>query len=135
MDLDDSAYEKYSVLLFFFGADALPAGVTGRAGKIVLGSYGVTATIQVKQGNSDWVGLAPVQTTAEVTKVARQGDNFVLTYPASATSVSVYNITGQRVADYKLNTNGTTTVPAANWTKGVYILKFNGSNVSVKVIK
>jgi hypothetical protein len=68
-------------------------------------------------------------------KVFRQGDDFVLSYPSAATSVSVYNITGQRVAEYKLNATGTYTLPAANLANGVYVLKFNGANSTVKILK
>jgi hypothetical protein len=84
------------------------------------------------------LGEASVRIAAlvkESTKAARQGDDFKLTYPASATSVAVYNVTGQRVGEYKLNASGSYTLPAAGWANGVYILKFNGSNTTVKVIK
>jgi hypothetical protein len=116
---------------------ALPSGTAGRSANIKIASYACDLTLQVKQGDADWLstGIAPLQTSAGVTKVARQGDNFVLSYPASATSVSVYNVTGQKVAEHKLNAGGSYTLPAANWAKGIYILKFNGTNNAVKVLK
>lgn len=65
----------------------------------------------------------------------REGDVYRLTYPAAATAVSVYNVAGQRVAKYSLNNNGETTIPADKLTNGVYILKFEGINAAVKVLR
>ncbi|MDR0866061.1 MAG: T9SS type A sorting domain-containing protein [Candidatus Symbiothrix sp.] len=133
---DTDAGEDYytNTIYIYLTGEPLPANLTGRAGNVVLNSSGVTTTIQVKQGDADWVGISSAKTT-EVTKVARQGDDFVLSYPASATSVAVYNLTGQRVGEYQLNASGTYTLPAAGWAKGIYVLKFKGTNIAVKVIK
>ncbi|MDR3059713.1 MAG: T9SS type A sorting domain-containing protein, partial [Prevotella sp.] len=133
---DTGTSEDYytNTIYIYLEGEALPANLTGRAGNVVLSSHGINTTIQVKQGDADYLtGISAVKT--ESATVSRQGDNFVLSYPASATSVAVYNVAGQKVADYQLNANGTYTLPAANWAQGVYILKFNGSNTTVKVIK
>lgn len=61
-EYDDSYYEDYSVIAYFFGADALPAGVTGREGDVVLCSNGeVTMTIHLTQGT---VGISQIQNDA-----------------------------------------------------------------------
>jgi hypothetical protein len=123
-----------NLLLFFFSAEALPAGMKGRSAEIVLASYGITASLQVKQGDAPWVGVPSIGVN-EVFKAVREGDNFVLSYPASSTSVAVYSASGQKVGEYKLNADGTATIPASNWAKGIYLFKFNGSNRAVKVLK
>jgi hypothetical protein len=95
--------------------------------------HGGQVSVTVKQSSATGISATHTESAA---KALRQGDNFRLFYPASATSVSVYNIAGQRIAEYKLNTTGTYTLPATNLAKGVYILKFNGEkSTSVKILK
>jgi hypothetical protein len=94
-------------------------------------AYSIMVDANVEASGSKIEDLA-AQT---LTKAVRQGNDFVLSYPASATSVSAYNVDGQKVAEYKLNTSGTYTMPAANLANGVYVLKFNGSNTVVKILK
>ena len=61
-EYDDSYYEDYNVIAYFFGADALPAGVTGREGDVVLCSNGeVYMTIHLTQGT---VGISQIQNDA-----------------------------------------------------------------------
>jgi hypothetical protein len=136
VSFDQQYYAENRVLLFFVKADALPAGISGRSGSIVLTSLGTTATIYVKQGDAEWpaTGISAPQSVESIS-VVRQGDDFKLSYPAVATSVSVYNVTGQRVGEYKLNVDGKYTLSTANLTNGIYILKFNGTNQAVKIIK
>ncbi|GHU67398.1 hypothetical protein FACS189413_02090 [Bacteroidia bacterium] len=116
---------------------ALPNGVEGRNYNVYLYSPGSSLTIQIKQGNAGWlpdiVGIPNTQ--PEATQVIRQGNNFQLTYPKAAQSLAVYNIAGQKVAEKALNASGTDVLPAAHLANGVYILKFNGTNTTVKVIK
>jgi hypothetical protein len=71
----------------------------------------------------------------EVIKVVREGNDYVLTYPSSATSVAVYNIAGQKVGEYKLNASGSYRLSTSNLVNGAYTLKFNGSNVVAKILK
>jgi hypothetical protein len=120
-----------------FEGDALPSGMTGRKAEVTLNSYGTTSTFSIVQGDAEWLPPTAITfvKTAESAKVSRQGDDFLLSYPASATSVSVYNVTGQRMGEYKLNASGTYTLPAANLANGVYVLKFNGANTTVKIVK
>jgi hypothetical protein len=124
-------YFANAISLVFEG-DALPAGTIGRKAEITLNSYGITSTITIVQGEVA-SGIQAVK--PEIANALRQGDDFLLSYPASATSVSVYNVTGQRIGEYKLNASGKYTLPAAQLANGIYILKFNGTNTVVKVIK
>ncbi|MDR1369033.1 MAG: T9SS type A sorting domain-containing protein [Dysgonamonadaceae bacterium] len=115
---------------------ALPAGISGRSANINMASFGCDLILQVKQGDADWaLGISNSTLKPQAVAVARHGDDFVLSYPASATSVAVYNIAGQRVAEYELNVTGTYTLPAGNLAKGVYVLKFNGTNSAIKILK
>jgi len=132
-EFDNTYFASDNVLMLYCKADALPSGVTGRSGEVVVASFGVTATIPVTQG--DVTGIP--STKVELTTVSLNGNDFVLRYPASATSVSVYNVAGQKVASYPLTAAGTFTVPAANYSKGVYLFNFTGANgvSTVKALK
>ncbi|MDR1880259.1 MAG: T9SS type A sorting domain-containing protein [Tannerellaceae bacterium] len=113
---------------------ALPEGVSGRNADIKIASYGCSLTLQIKQGDSSFTGLSTVRTSA--VKAVRQGDAFWLSYPKGTTSVAVYTIAGQKVSEHTLNASGTHVLPAANLSKGVYILKFSGKTTeTVKVVK
>ncbi|MDR0232598.1 MAG: T9SS type A sorting domain-containing protein [Dysgonamonadaceae bacterium] len=131
-EFDNEYFEDYNVIMLYAKASALPAGVSGRKGNIVVGSYGVTLSIPVIQGDG---GLGISSSKVEPTSVSRSGNDFILKYPATATSVEVYNIAGQKVGDHKLNASGTYTLSAAGLANGVYILKINGSNEVVKILK
>ena len=48
--LDDEYQEEYWVMQFFMEAEALPEGVEGRAGDVVISAYGRPVTIHVTQG-------------------------------------------------------------------------------------
>jgi|GEM_PF-1694736 len=128
----DSHYETNDVLFFHIEAEPLPAGMTGRTGDYVLASHGITARITVKQGDGG-VGINKVDTPQA--KVAKTAEGLNVSYPAAATSVAVYNVAGQLVAQYALNATGTLTIPASDLANGVYLFKFNGINQTVKVLK
>jgi hypothetical protein len=130
--LDGTVYFAYAVD-FVFSATPLPAGLPGRAANIKVKSLGVERILTIKQGVV--TSISTPQSVGEPAKAVRQGNDFVLSYPASATSVSVYNVTGQQMGEYKLNTNGKYTLPVADLANGIYILKFNGTNSVVKIIK
>ncbi|MDR2057324.1 MAG: T9SS type A sorting domain-containing protein [Dysgonamonadaceae bacterium] len=129
---DDSDFGTYCVIYFDIVGTELPDNMDGRRGEIKISSFGRTISLNVIQGNYDGISLAK----AAAPQAIREGDNFKLVYPASVSSVSVYNVAGQRVAEYKLNASGTYTMPAADLAKGVYMLKFNGEKAaSVKILK
>ena len=107
-------------------------GEGGRTGYVTVSSYGISATLTVTQGVT---GISSPK--IDITTATRNGDDFILNYPATTTSVTVYNVAGQKVASYKLPSNGTFTVPAGNYSTGVYLFNFSGTNgnSAVKVMK
>ena len=107
-------------------ADPLPAGVTGRSAEVTVSIPGASKTFYVQQGEA---GVEAVETSAN--RVSVVNGNFEVE-AASATSVDVYNVAGQKVASAAIE--GTTVVPAQDLAKGLYILKFN-DNTAVKVMK
>lgn len=110
--------------------EALPSGTEGRHGEIKLGNPGAHIVLPVIQGVT---GISTSK--AEVYTVNVVGNDFVLTYPATATSVSVINANGQLVANYGLDASGTTNVPASV-ANGIYMFKFNGEkDATVKVVR
>jgi len=116
------------------GIVTLPVTVAPSAGirsyDLKFESLACDMTLKIRQGS---VGIAEL--SKENVNVSRQGDDFQLTYPANATSVSIYNITGQMIAEYSLDASGTYTIPASSLAKGIYIFRLNGINATVKVIK
>ena len=132
-DYENTEFATNNTFSLYFSADPLPAGVKGRGGQVVISSYGITAVVPVSQGN--YTGLSSIK--SEITTVAPNGDDFILKYPASAASVAVYNVAGQKVAEYKLPPTGQFTLPAGNLSKGVYLFNFSGANgkTTVKMIK
>jgi hypothetical protein len=134
-----TANPETGVVTFPVTVSALPQGVSGRSANIYIASYACNLTLQIKQGDAEWQeeGRPTSISTVNVkeVKAVRRGNDFLLSYPSSATSVSVYNVAGQKTGEYKLNQSGQQTLPAANWAKGIYILRFTGSDSAVKVLK
>jgi len=89
----------------------------------------------IKYADGPPSGIADNKVETKVRVARTEKNSFELTYPATATSVEVYNIAGQKVGEYKLNASGTYTLSAAGLANGAYILKFNGSNEVVKILK
>ncbi|MDR2410295.1 MAG: T9SS type A sorting domain-containing protein [Bacteroidales bacterium] len=117
---------------FTLTATPLPNGVSGRTARVKVKSLGVELVLPITQGEAQTSISTP---NPEIVRTVRQGDDFVLSYPSAATSVSVYNVAGQRMGEYKLDAKGKYTLPAADLVKGIYILKFNGTNNTVKIVK
>lgn len=114
-------------------AEALPSGVAGRHANVKIMSYAADVTLEIIQG--DQIGIS-LDTYESAFNAVRQGDDFVLSYPEDVTAVAVFNIAGQKVAEYALNAGGEYVMPAANLVKGVYVLKFAGhANSSLKIVK
>ncbi len=130
-DYDNSYFEDYNALFMLFAADALPEGVAGRSGEIVIASHGIKLNIPVTQGNIS--GIKPTFTTD--VKVSANDLGFKLSYPATYSQVAVYNTAGQMLGQYTLPATGEFIVPA-NQGNGVYILQLNGSaSTTIKVVK
>ncbi len=129
---DNTYFEDQAAVMFFIEGEALPVNLEGRAGYVKLGSYGMSCTLNVTQG--DVTNISDVK--LELTKAVRNGDNFDLTYPTGTNSVSILNASGQVIASYNLTSNGKFTLPTVNLTKGLYILKFEGEKTTtVKIVK
>ena len=104
----------------------------GRYAEITVRSYASEVKLVVTQGDVTGVSTE----TVSVVNAVRNGDNFELSYPAEMNAVTVINAAGQVVASYKLSENGKFSVPTANLSKGLYILKFNGEkSATVKILK
>lgn len=79
--LDDSYLENYGVMAFYFEAEALPAGLEGRTGEIILvTNFNKEVVIPIKQGNA--------ATAVEGVKVSGN---------AKMTDGLLFNVAGQQV--------------------------------------
>ena len=103
-----------------------------RSYTLKLNALACSMTLTISQ-SKDHVSISEI--SKEEVNATRQGGDFLLTYPASVTAVAVYNLTGQRIAEYALDASGSYIISASDWSKGIYILKFNEINVSLKVMK
>lgn len=130
-DFADDFYEEYNVVVFYFAAEALPEGVTGRSGEIVLASHGIKLNVPVRQGEMTSVN----NTKHSDLKVSKVNNGVRVNYPSEFTKVALFNTAGQKIGDYQLPNSGDFIVPNTN-DKGIYILKFDGAkSETVKVIR
>lgn len=106
-----------------------------RDGEIVLTSpEGATYTFVLHQGSTS-SGIDSFEEKA--ISVVKSGEDFVVSYPETASSVMVYNTAGMVVANYGLPAGGQFVIPGSDFEPGMYIVKVYGENVvkTVKVIK
>lgn len=129
---DDELFEEYGVIMFFMSTEEKHEG---REAYVTFHTYsGISNTVHVVQGDGEGTNMSI--SNEDNISVIYQNNNFELSYPKELTSVSVLNASGQIVANYKLPANGNFTIPANNLLKGLYILKFNGSQTAtVKIVK
>lgn len=121
------SYDATKGTVFNFKADPLPEGVSGRRADVSFTTViGGREVFVATQGNASVAGVE-----ATNSKVSVVDGNFVVESD-NATSVAVYNLAGQKVAEAAFA--GKATVPAADLAKGVYVVKFNDNTV-VKVAK
>lgn len=133
--LDDSEREgDGGYYALNFDCDPLPADETSRSWTFNLQSFGATAdqSITIYQGIKP-SGIDKTNANNEV-KIVSTTDAYILSYPENVTNVSIVNVAGQTIATYELPAGGKFTVPAAELSRGLYLLKFN-NNQTVKVIK
>ena len=104
-------------------AKPLPAGMESREATAKIVTYGADMSISVKQSST--TGLSAV--TLADTKVINKINYFELKYPSDYTSVSIYNVFGQKIASCQLPATGTFNVPSDNYSKGVYLFNFTGA--------
>lgn len=121
------SYDATKGTVFNFKADPLPEGVSGRRADVSFTTViGGREVFVATQGDASVAGVE-----ATNSKVSVVDGNFVVESD-NATSVAVYNLAGQKVAEAAFA--GKATVPAADLAKGVYVVKFNDNTV-VKVAK
>ncbi len=78
-------------------------------------------------------GISDVKSATQNVIAINDGSSIQLTYPEGMKSVEVINVAGQVISEYSLE--GTSaTIPAANLSKGLYLLKFN-TGATVKVMR
>jgi len=130
LKFDDDTWETILKLT----AQPLPTSIDSREATIKIVTFGADMSILVKQDRV--TNLKPVIDVA-TSKVVSKNNNFELTYNQGYSAVSIYNIAGQKVASYRLPSSGSFTIPAGNYSKGVYIFGFSGVNgtSAVKTIK
>jgi hypothetical protein len=114
-----------------FTVAPLPSEIEGRSVNLKLRAPGSELIFKISQGT---VGISESETGN--VKVLNTANGFELTYPADFKSVTVYNISGQIVANYSLVPEGQFTIPTDQLLKGIYILKLDGTvSKSIKVVK
>lgn len=102
--------------------NALPEGTDVRSSYFDVEVFGMMKRFYVAQHSEAGVsGLA-----VSATKAFVNGGNIVVSSP-KATSVAVYNVAGQKVAEQAFA--GKATIKASDFAKGIYVLKFNDNTV------
>ena len=95
--------------------------------------YSYTTIKLTRDTNSD---IQSQRKEKQAIKAIREGDTFVLLYPQDTTSVSVYDMSSQLLAEYALNSEGMHTMSANHLTCGAYLLRFNDKEqTTLKVLK
>jgi len=113
-------------------AAALPVGIKGRAASVKVATYGADMTINVSQG--DVTGVPELKFSD--TKVLSKTHSFDLSYTPDFTSVTVYNVSGQVIANYELPIAGKLVIPSTNMNKGLYLFRFKGQKTeTVKALR
>ncbi len=130
-EYDDKYFENNNVIAFFFEADALPEGLNGRSGEIVLASHGIKLSVPVVQGEVS--GLNPVKD--KDVRVASLSHGISVKYPQAYNQLSMFNTAGQLLGSYALPSSGEFVVPTSN-ERGIYILKLEGTkSTTVKFVR
>ena len=102
--------------------NALPEGTDVRSSYFDVEVFGMMKRFYVAQHSE--AGVSDLAVSA--TKAFVNGGNIVVSSP-KATSVVVYNVAGQKVAEQAFA--GKATIKASDFAKGIYVLKFNDNTV------
>lgn len=129
LDTDTTYFADMQAVLLYFQAQALPEGVTGRSGEIVVSSYGVSVKIPVVQGNV--TGLNNPKATP--VKIAKTATSFEIS-EADYTNVGLVNLAGQSIGNYAIK-NNSVSIPTSNIANGIYFLRFQGTSGISYVLK
>ena len=113
--------------------EPLPASEDLREAVVKIATLGADLSILVKQNRVTGLSV----TNISKNKVVNNNNNFNLSYTKDYSTVTVYNVAGQKIASYNLPESGEFLIPAGNYPKGVYLFNFTGANAAntVKVIK
>jgi len=133
MEEYNGVYGTLTPLTTFIDSNPLPKGEEAcYEVSVFYNTQEESETIQVCVTRDD-VSIDNVRT--EAVKVFRNDNNYVIEYPADAKTMTVYNVAGQRIGNYNLNSTGTFILPASDLTSGVYLLRFNEINITTKITK
>lgn len=137
----DTSYYAYSdpqhvhnLVAIALGADALPAGVDGRTGDVILTTSDGAAsmTLRVIQGSNEYInGIDNVKVSGAACRATVAGDDIVVSCPADVKTVNLYNAAGALVSTVAVE-NGKAVIK--NAPAGLNLVNFNGKQ-SVKVVK
>ncbi|MDR1653710.1 MAG: T9SS type A sorting domain-containing protein [Prevotellaceae bacterium] len=112
--------------------EALPGGVEGRSVNIEFGTWGARTNVLLNQGNVS--GVNDIRT--QLSRVVNTPTEIQVTYPADFNRIALYSATGQRIGEYALPASGQFKIPAQNLTKGVYVLRLDGTkSETVKIVR
>jgi hypothetical protein len=111
-------------------AEPLPAGVEGRGTVITVAEPGATMSISVTQGN--YTDVKNTKTTK--TNVIKSANSVELNYTNEFKTLSIYNVSGQKLTDYPLSPNGKMNINTSTFKQGIYFFQFQGStNETIKI--
>ncbi len=137
----DTSYYAYSdpqhvhnLVAIALGADALPAGVDGRTGDVILTTSDGAAsmTLRVIQGTDEYINsIDNVKVSGAAYRATVAGDDIVVFCPADVKTVNLYNAAGALVSTVAVE-NGKAVIK--NAPAGLNLVNFNGKQ-SVKVVK
>jgi hypothetical protein len=118
-----------------FTAGEMPEGFERRYVDVVISdNKGGTCIFEVVQDL--FSGIHSLKTSHRV-KVLDRGDFLELIYPGEIfDSVSLYAVSGRKIATYPLSAGGKFDLPASSMVRGVYILKLSGKTIeTIKIIR
>ncbi|MEG1377990.1 MAG: T9SS type A sorting domain-containing protein [Bacteroidales bacterium] len=131
LSVDENANQTDGSLSIHVSATPLPANVEGRRFDLEMKTWGGKVTVPVVQGIVS--GISEV--AAISSKAVMVGDQIELTYQ-NMQSVTVTDVNGKIYATYPLAASGKTLIPAAELTKGVYMLQLKGETTEViRIVK
>jgi hypothetical protein len=111
-------------------AEPLPAGVEGRRTVVTVAEPCASMSISVTQGNYTEVK----STKATRINVIKGANSVELNYTNEFKTLSIYNVSGQKLTDYPLSPNGKMNIDSSTFKQGIYFFQFQGStNETIKI--
>lgn len=119
---------------FSFTVDALPEGTTGRADTVTIYTYGSDFTFYIKQGDVS-TGINDILQEEEPEVINNKG-TLKVTYSDSYSTLDMFDISGRKIGNYSLPSDGTYSfTPDVATGKGIYLLRFSGKSINQKSVK